>query len=72
LGWRSGTRTLADGRSVPVAHHGGTGVGSMSFFVLYPSEDLVVSMQSNLLFEPFTAFAAEAFAVAESLLAQRH
>jgi CubicO group peptidase (beta-lactamase class C family) len=71
LGWRSGTRTLADGRSVPVAHHGGTGVGSMSFFVLYPTEGLVVSLQSNLLFEPFTAFAAEAFAVAESFLDER-
>lgn len=70
LGWRSGTRELNDGRRVPVVHHGGTGVGSMSFLVLYPSEGLVVSLQGNLLFEPFTDFAAEAFAIAEALLAQ--
>jgi hypothetical protein len=41
----------------------------MSFFVLYPDERLVVSLQSNLLFGPFNVFAAEAFAVAESFLA---
>lgn len=69
LGWRRSERTLRDGRTVAVVHHGGTGVGSMSFFVLYPDECLVVSLQSNLLFEPFNVFAAEAFAVAESFLA---
>jgi serine beta-lactamase-like protein LACTB len=69
LGWRRGERTLSDGRVVPVVHHGGTGPGSMSFFVLYPSEGLVVSMQANLLFEPFTAFSSEAFAIAEMILA---
>jgi len=68
LGWRRGERALGDGRVVPVVHHGGTGAGSMSFFVLYPTEGLVVSLQSNLLFEPFTTFATEAFEVAESFL----
>jgi CubicO group peptidase (beta-lactamase class C family) len=68
LGWRRGERVLADGRSVAVVHHGGTGPGSMSFFVLYPSEGLVLSLQSNLLFQPFDAFAAQAFALAESVL----
>lgn len=71
MGWRRSERTLSNGRVVPVVHHGGTGPGSMSFFALYPTERLVVSMQSNLLFQPFTAFAAEAFAVAESFLEAR-
>jgi CubicO group peptidase (beta-lactamase class C family) len=71
LGWRRNERELADGRRVPVVHHGGAGPGSMSFFVLYPTEGLVVSLQGNLLFEPFTAFSSEAFAVAETILAAR-
>ena len=68
LGWRRGTRTLADGRVVPVVHHGGTAPGGMSFFAIYPTESVVVSLQSNLLFEPFTAFAEEAFAIAEAAM----
>ncbi len=72
LGWRRSERTLADGRVVPVVHHGGTGPGSMSFFVIYPTEGLVVSMQSNLLFEPFTEFSAQAFFIAESVLAAQN
>jgi CubicO group peptidase (beta-lactamase class C family) len=68
LGWRRSERTLADGRVVPVVHHGGTGPGSMSFFVIYPTEGVVVSLQSNLLFEPFTGFSSQAFAIAESVI----
>jgi len=71
MGWRRGTRTLADGRTVPVVHHGGTAPGAMSFFAIYPTEGLVVSLQGNLLFEPFTAFSQEAFAMAEAALASR-
>lgn len=68
LGWRRGERELADGRKVPVVHHGGTSPGSMSFFVIYPTESLVVSVQTNLLFRPFAEFAVQAFHVAESIL----
>ncbi|MFO0962171.1 MAG: serine hydrolase domain-containing protein [Phycisphaerales bacterium] len=71
LGWRRGSRTLPDGRVVPVVHHGGTAPGAMSFFAIYPTENLVVSLQGNLLFEPFTAFSQEAFRIAESVLAAR-
>jgi serine beta-lactamase-like protein LACTB, mitochondrial len=68
MGWRRGTHQLANGRAVPIVHHGGTGPGSMSFFVIYPTEDLVVSMQCNLLFQPFTDFSSELLAVAERIL----
>ncbi len=71
LGWRRSERTLADGRVVPVAHHGGVGPGSLSFFAIYPTESLVVSLQCNLRFEPFTDFSSEALAVAETFLAER-
>lgn len=69
MGWRRSERTLADGRAVPVVHHGGTAPGAMSFFAIYPTEGLVVSMQGNLLFEPFTVFSSETLAIAEAVLA---
>lgn len=71
MGWRRGERRLADGRVVPVVHHGGTGPGSMSFFAIYPTEGVVVSLHGNLLFRPFDPFAAEAFAIAEAAIAAR-
>ncbi len=71
MGWRSGTKKLgASGREVRVVHHGGTANGAMSFFVLFPAERLVISLQSNLLFEPFTDFSAQAYALAEIFLGQ--
>lgn len=70
MGWRSGARKLVPGgREVQVVHHGGTGAGSMSFLLLVPESGLVISLQSNLLFEPFADFAAEAYALAELFLA---
>lgn len=69
MGWRSGTKKLgADGREVRVVHHGGTANGAMSFFVIFPEERLVISLQSNLLFEPFTDFAKEAYDLAAIFL----
>ena len=71
MGWRSGVKKLApSGREVRVAHHGGTANGAMSFFVIFPEERLVISLLSNLLFEPFTDFAAEAYALAEIFVGQ--
>lgn len=72
MGLRSGLRMLPKtGREVRVVHHGGTGSGSMSFLVLFPEEELVISMQSNLLFSPFDDFAAEVYALADLFLASR-
>jgi CubicO group peptidase (beta-lactamase class C family) len=69
LGLRSGRVQLSEnGPSARVVHHGGTAAGAMSFFVLLPEHDLVVSLQGNLLFEPFTEFAAVAYALAELFL----
>jgi serine beta-lactamase-like protein LACTB len=66
MGWRSGRRRLTpDGPELRVVHHGGTAAGAMSFFVLIPEIDLVVSLNGNLLFEPFVDFAEQAYAVAE-------
>ncbi len=71
MGWRRGVRKLgAGGREVQAVHHGGTANGAMSFFVLFPEERLVVSLQSNLLFEPFTDFADQAYALAEIFVGQ--
>ena len=69
LGWRRGERQMQDGRIVPVVHHGGTGPGSMSFFAIYPTEGVVVSLNANLLFQPFGPFAEEAFSIAEAVIA---
>jgi serine beta-lactamase-like protein LACTB len=66
LGFRSGRRRLAEkGPELRVVHHGGTANGAMSFFLLVPEARLVVALQGNLLFQPFTAFSDEAFAIAE-------
>lgn len=69
MGWRSGSRTLANGREVRVVHHGGTANGAMSFFVLFPEQRLVISLHANLLVEPFVDFAGQAYALAEIFLA---
>jgi len=69
LGWRSGQRKFASsGRELRVVHHGGAANGAMSFFVILPEAGLVVSMQGNLLFQPFTDFSTEAFTIAEMFL----
>lgn len=66
LGWRSGKKSLPRlGREVRVVHHGGVANGAMSFFVLIPELDLVVSLQGNLTFDPFVDFAEAAYAVAD-------
>jgi serine beta-lactamase-like protein LACTB, mitochondrial len=69
MGWRSGTKRLSSsGRELRIVHHGGTAHGAMSFFVIFPESGLVVSMQGNLLFQPFTDFSNEAFMIAEMFL----
>lgn len=69
MGWRSGRKKFSSsGRELRVVHHGGAASGAMSFFVLLPEAGLVVSMQGNLLFQPFTDFSTEAFAIAEMFL----
>ncbi len=69
MGWRSGKATLPiSGRELRVVHHGGTANGAMSFFVLFPEEGLVVSINSNLLIQPFTDFSGEAYFVADLFL----
>jgi len=69
MGWRSGRYTLpASGREVRVVHHAGLANGAMSFFVIAPEDDLVVSMQSNLLFKPVTELIDEALAVGAMFL----
>ena len=40
----------------------------MSFFLLVPEARLVVALQGNLLFQPFTVFSDEVFAIAELFL----
>jgi len=70
MGWRSGPQKLPlSGRELRAVHHGGTAHGAMSFFVLFPEVDLVVSIQANLLVKPFEDFAAEAFRIADHFLA---
>lgn len=67
MGWRSGlTQLPGSGREVRIHHHGGMANGSMSFLVLLPDQGLVVSIQCNLLFRPFTDFAQEGLAVADA------
>jgi serine beta-lactamase-like protein LACTB len=69
MGWRSGHRKLPlSGRELRVVHHGGTANGAMSFFVLFPEADLVVSINTNLLFNPFEDLTAEAYHVADLFL----
>ncbi len=69
MGWRSGKTTMPiSGRELRVVHHGGTANGAMSFFVLFPDEGLVVSINSNLLIQPFTEFPGEAYFVADLFL----
>ncbi len=69
MGWRSGHRKLPlSGRELRVVHHGGTANGAMSFLVLFPEADLVVSLNTNLLFNPFENFSDEAFHIADLFL----
>jgi CubicO group peptidase (beta-lactamase class C family) len=69
MGWRSGKQKLPiSGREFRTLHHGGTANGAMSFFVLFPEADLVVSINSNLLMQPFTDFSGEAFYIADLFL----
>ncbi|MBL8113228.1 MAG: beta-lactamase family protein [Acidobacteria bacterium] len=69
MGWRSGREKLPlTKREVQVLHHGGTANGAMSFFVLFPEEKLVVSINCNLLFTPFGELATEAYAIADLFL----
>lgn len=72
MGWRSGREKLPlSGREVQVVHHGGTANGAMSFFVLFPEENLVVSINCNLLFTPFGELATEAYTIADLFLQKR-
>lgn len=68
MGWRSGHRAFSPGNKLRVVHHGGAANGAMSFFFIIPERGLVVSMQGNLLFNPFTDFSNEAFAIAAIFL----
>jgi serine beta-lactamase-like protein LACTB len=69
MGWRSGKQKLPiSGRELQAVHHGGTANGAMSFFVLFPEAGLVVSINSNLLMQPFTDFSGEAFYIADLFL----
>lgn len=69
MGWRSGLQKLPlSGRELRAVHHGGTANGAMSFFVLFPEAGLVVSIHTNLLFNPFEDLAAEAFRIADLFL----
>jgi len=69
LGWRSGRKKLPlSGRDLLAVHHGGTAHGAMSFFVLFPEADLVVSINTNLHFNPFDDLYGEAFYIADLFL----
>jgi CubicO group peptidase (beta-lactamase class C family) len=69
MGWRSGHRKLPlSGREVRVIHHGGTANGAMSFFVLFPETGMVVSINTNLLFNPFEDLSNEAIHIADLFL----
>lgn len=69
MGWRSGRKKLPlSGRELLAAHHGGTAHGAMSFFVLFPEADLVVSINTNLHFNPFDDLYEEAFYIADLFL----
>lgn len=69
MGWRSGSwKDPGSGRELRVVHHGGTANGAMSFFMLIPEEGLTISLQSNLLFQPFSDFSQHAYAVAAMFL----
>jgi CubicO group peptidase (beta-lactamase class C family) len=69
MGWRSGRMRLpSSGREVRVAHHGGVANGAMTFFVVFPDEDVVVVLSCNLSFKPFWEFGKQSLAVAEHFL----
>lgn len=69
MGWRSWREKLPlSGRELLAAHHGGTAHGAMSFFVLFPEADLVVSINTNLHFNPFDDLYEEAFYIADLFL----
>lgn len=69
MGWRSGSEKLPlSGRELRAIHHGGTANGAMSFFVLFPEADLVVSINANLLRQPFVDFSREAIYLADLFL----
>lgn len=65
MGWRSGSwKQPGTGRELRVVHHGGAANGAMSFFMIIPEEGLTISIQSNLLFQPFNEFSKQAYALA--------
>jgi CubicO group peptidase (beta-lactamase class C family) len=69
MGWRSGTRKFPSiDRVRRVVHHGGTANVAVSFVVLIPEEGLIISIQANLLFQPFSDFSTEAYAIADLFL----
>jgi serine beta-lactamase-like protein LACTB, mitochondrial len=69
MGWRSWREKLPlSGREVLAAHHGGVAHGAMSFFVLFPEVDLVLSININLHVNPFSDLYAEAFYIADLFL----
>ena len=71
LGWRSETRKFPGlDREVRMVHHGGLGNGSISFFVLFPEDGLVLSFQGNRLFRPATSFFVTALEIADLFLQQ--
>lgn len=69
LGWRSETRRFPGlARDVRMVHHGGLGNGSISFFVLFPDDGLVLSILGNRLFRPASEFFVTAFEIADLFL----
>ncbi|MCB1052674.1 MAG: beta-lactamase family protein [Acidobacteria bacterium] len=71
IGWRSWQQTLPSGAKVRVAHHGGTAYGAMSMLVVFPDDDLVVALNTNLLNRDGWAFMKHAFTFADFFLQAR-
>lgn len=67
LGWRTGRAKLPSGAERRVVHHGGVAHGGVSFFVLFPDDQLVVAVQANLQVQPFDLHEL-AYALAELFL----
>jgi serine beta-lactamase-like protein LACTB len=66
MGWRAGKAKLPGlGREERFLHHGGLANGGMSFFALFPDLDLVVAIETNLLFQPWSEYQAVGIAVAD-------
>ena len=49
LGWRIGK----DQKGRRIYHHGGDAIGARAFIILYPDQEIVVVMLSNLTFAQF-------------------